>query len=115
MARETLSVQKVAQAGVQPSYVSAVADGHKFSNDGNVNLHIKNGSGVSVTVTVVTPIQVGNLAVSDLEIAIPAGEERMIRAHPAKHFNQPTGDDKGYVYVNYSATSSVTVGAFRFG
>jgi len=110
MARTTLSIQDIVRSGLNPSYEAANADGESVDNNGRVFLHIKNGSGVSVTVTIQTPGTVDGLAVADRTVVIPAGEERMPGVFPPADYNQ----SDGAVYVDFSAVTTVTVAAIRF-
>lgn len=109
MARETLTVQEISRSGLNPSYTAAVADGHKIENTGREFVHVKNASGASVNVTIQTPGTVDGLAVADRVVAVPASEERMIGPFAPSDYNQ----DDDEVYVDYSATSSVTAAAVQ--
>lgn len=83
-----------------------------FVNDGDVHLHVKNASGASITVTHVSvPDPYGRLG--DIITTVPAGAERIIPCVSPSLFNQTSGADAGNVYVNFSASASVTVGAFK--
>ncbi len=109
MARQSLSVQDIERSGLEPSYSSAAGDGHSFQNNGRVFVHVKNDDGSSKTITIQTPGTVDGLAVADRTVDIPAGEERMIGPFSPGQYNQ--SDDT--VYVDYSATTSVTIAALR--
>lgn len=110
MSREALTVQSVVRTGLEPAYTAAVGDGHSVLNDGRLTfVHVVNGSGSEVTITIPTPGSVDGLAVADRTVAVPAGEERMIGPFPTATYNQADGT----VHVDYSATTSVTVGAFK--
>jgi hypothetical protein len=111
MARTALSVQEIVRTGLDPSYEAANTDGESVANDGRTFVHVDNASGGSINVTVVHPGTVDGLAVADLVVAVPAGEDRMIGPFPAR-FNQ-TGSDAGKLYVDFSAVASVTVAALR--
>ena len=112
MARTELEVQEIVRAGVEPTYEAANSDGEEFANADSARtfLHVKNGSGGSINVTIVTPNVVDDdLAVGDRVVAVPAGEERMIGEFPPANYNQ--SDDT--VDVNFSAVGSVTVAVFH--
>lgn len=110
-----LTVQNLAKAGATPTY-GAVAASDTFLNIGDERtfLHVKNGSGASINVTVTarkTQVKVpgvGQLTVSNLVVAVPAGQERMIGP-----FSEAFNDADGLVTVGYSATATVTAGVFR--
>jgi hypothetical protein len=104
MARSALTAQTISRAGVKPSYTAVNSDGNYFANNGREFLHVKNGSGSSINATVQTPGTVDGLGISDLIVAVPAGEERMIGPFPSGVYNQTDGT----TYVDWSAATSVT-------
>ena len=112
MARTDLSVQTIAQAGIEPSYEAANADGEAVPNNGLMFIHVKNGGGSQITVTIQTPVAYDGLALEDQTVTIDAGDEKMIGPFSTR-FNQAGGTDKGKVYVDFSAVTSVTIAAFR--
>ena len=112
MARTDLTVLQVIQAGLNPAYTAAnsVANGgNMFPNTGDAFLHVKNGSGSSINVTVDIPGLVAGMAISDLVVAVPAGGERMIGPFDPTWCNQSDGK----VYVDFSAVTTVTVAAIK--
>lgn len=113
----TLNVQDLVKSGaLEATYVAAAAGGDEMPNDGKTLLHVKNASGVQVTVTV-TAQQVlkdfggshGVYTRANIAEAIPAGEERLIGPLPATAWNNVNGR----AAVTYSAVTSVTVAALR--
>lgn len=112
MARTALAVQTIPATGLVPNYTAANADGHSLPIAAGTYLEVVNGSGGSINVTVETPITVGSRAVPDDVIAVAAGARKKI-AFDRTAQAQPTGADKGKAYVNFSAVTSVTVGAFK--
>jgi len=105
----TLSVQLLAKTGVVPSY-SAVNSSDKFANNGKTFLHVKNGGASPINVTInsqVTNAPEGTAA-SDVVVAVANGAEKMIGPLSQAGYNDTAGD----VTVDYSATTSVTAGAF---
>ena len=99
----TYTVQTVTRSGITPTK-NAVASSDNFVNDGRTVLHVTNGSGGSLTVTIVTPNTSDGLAVADRTVTIPNGEERVIGPFPRSVYN----DSDGNVTVQFSATTSVT-------
>lgn len=88
------------------------ANNMMFLNDGQVFLYVKNASGASITVTLVSvPDPFGRLG--DIITTVPAGADRIIPCVSPNLFNQTVNGDAGNVYVNFSASASVTVGAFK--
>jgi hypothetical protein len=103
-----LTIQKIDQTGIAPSFVAADAGGDTFSNDGRTFLHVKNGGGSAITVTIdsVAPCNYG--FDHDLQVTVNAGAEQIIGPFEPKRFNTD-----GKVSVSYSDVTSVTVAAFR--
>lgn len=112
MARTALAVQQISRAGITPSYSAANADGHSVLNSGKEFLHVKNGSGSSINVTVQTPGTVDGQAIADRVVAVGAGAEKMIGPFPPDTYNQPGTNT---LYVDFSAVTTVTVLAGRAG
>ena len=113
MARTNLTVQEIELEGLAPSFEAFNADGEMITNDGQTFIEVKN-TGDEKTITVVTPLEVSGLAVTDLTVTIPATTgDKMIGPFPRAHFNQQSGDDKGKVYINVSDETAVTIAAFK--
>jgi len=120
MARAELASQNTSRAGLNATYTPATADGHAIDNaSAKAILHVKNGSGVSTVVTIPTPNTVDGLAVTDLTVSIPAGEDRFIGPFPKGVYNQDdSAGDTGIeeaVFINASPTTSVTYAAIKPG
>ena len=108
----TLSTQRITRAGLGPSYAAASGGGDKLAPSGNTFLHVKNGGGSPVTVTLVTPGNAAeNVAIADLAVAVPNGGERMIGPLPGSLFGNTT--DSGLCSITYSGVTSVTVAALE--
>lgn len=109
-----LTLQEIVAVGVEPSYAAVNSEDTVKVNSAQRNfLHVKNGSGGSINVTV-TAVKttarvqgVGVVDIDDLVVAVPAGEERIIGP-----FTEAYMDSDGEVTIGYSGTSSVTAGAF---
>lgn len=116
MARVSLTTQKITRAGLDPA--AALAGPPTIDGDvidaGAVFLHVDNGGGVSINVTFRTPVQVDDLDLEELIVAVPAGGARLIGPFPKRTFGQAAGavesggNDAGRVYVDYSAQTAVT-------
>lgn len=109
MARTALNYQQIARTGLEAAYTAAVADGAKFANDGRMFVDVVNDSASSINVTAQTPVTVDGLAVTDLVVAVSAGESRKIGPFPPNIYNQ----SDGMVYLDYSAVTDVTVALMR--
>ena len=84
---------------------TAVASSNNVRNPGRgVILHVKNGSGGSVNVTLVGQANLDGAVIQSKVVAVPAGAERHIYVNPALYnYSDGTFD------VNFSATASVTM------
>ena len=101
-----LNAQKVVLGGLAPAFTAAAAGGDTLPPVGSGFLVVKNGSGVSVNVTVATP---GNtefgIAQPDVVVAVPAAGERYI-GPLSTNLTDPVSNG---INVTYSAVASVTV------
>lgn len=104
-----LSIQKITRTGLVPAYAAAGGSGDTFVNDGATFLHVKNGSAGSINVTVNSQRTCDQGFDHDEVVAVGAGAEKMIGPFRTDRFNDTT---TGAVAVSYSATTTVTVGAF---
>ncbi len=104
-----MTVQQIARTGITPSY-AAVASSDTFANNGKVFLHVKNGSGGSINVTVTVKRQVDGQTATARTVAVGAGAEAMLGPFDPADYADP---DSGLTTVNYSATTTVTAAAFR--
>lgn len=109
-----LTLQSVVLGGLQPTYSAVNSEDTVVVNNAQRNfLHVKNGSGGSINVTI-TAVKtsarvqgVGVVTISDEVVAVPAGEERIIGP-----FTEAYIDADGTVTLGYSGTTSVTAGMF---
>lgn len=70
----TIAEQAIGRPGAQVTFSSAAGGGDDFANTGSQFLLIKNDDASTKTVTVVTTQVVDGNAVSDLAVAVPAGQ-----------------------------------------
>ncbi|RBY82681.1 hypothetical protein [Blastococcus sp. TF02A-26] len=105
MARTAITPQVATPAGLTPAFEPANVDGNSFVLRQARALRIKNGSGVSINVTLPTPGTVDGLAIADRVVAVPAGADMLIGLSRGDAYRQTDGS----VYVDYSAVASVTV------
>lgn len=106
-----LSLQAVTAAGITPTYGAANAGGDKVQlGAANIFLHVKNGGGSAVTVTVTTQANsYKGLTVPDRTVSVPASGEKMIGPiDQTLH-----ADVNSQASIGYSAVTSVTVAALR--
>jgi hypothetical protein len=98
----TVATEPVTTTGIEATANAASASGDKVRPDSLVR--VINGSGSSITMTMVTPQTVdGDLAVADRTVAVPAGEARYVRATAT--YRNPTD---GLVALTWSLETSVT-------
>lgn len=101
--------------GLVPTYASAAGGGDTFPNDGKTMLHVKNGGGSSITLTVTTQVTsqnvpgLGPVDVANETYTVANGSERMIGFFNPSRFNNASGQ----VAIGYSSATSVTVAAIR--
>lgn len=86
------------------------AAGHSLPNSGAEFFVVKTG-GTTCTVTVITPGTVDGLAIADRPVVIPVNDERWFGPYQPSIYNQLGSAD---VYMDFSASTSVIIAAFRF-
>ncbi len=110
----TIASQKIVVSGLEETTEAATAAGDEFLNNGHQILHVINGGGSPITVTVDAP-NPDNFGVTgashDEAIVVTNAEERFIGPFDPKRFN----DGDGKVQVTYSADTTVTVAVLEFG
>ncbi|MEO3978771.1 hypothetical protein [Streptomyces sp. CAU 1734] len=105
-----LTAQAVSLSGLAPSYASAAAGGDKVTPSERTFLHVKNGAGAPITVTLTASASVRGQAVGNITVSVPASGDRMIGPLPADLL---AGPSDGLVPIGYSSATSVTVAALR--
>lgn len=116
MARTELTVQKVLPSGLNASYSAANVDGEAFNNASeDVVLHVKNGSGGGLTVTIQTPLQKDGLDVAERQVSVPAGEDRFIGPFRREVYAKldATLNIQQAVWVDTSTQTSITLAALK--
>jgi hypothetical protein len=92
------------------TYVAASGGGDKFVPDENTVLLIKNGSGSSITATIVTPYAPLGLTLSDPAYTIAAGAEVAVGAFAPPYW----ANSAGQADITWSLATSVTWLPIRF-
>lgn len=104
-----LPTQVVAPVGTALTFANASAGGDTCVTGSDVKLHIKNGSGASITVTLATPGKIdGNLDITDRAVTVAAGAETVVPVTDL--FRDPA---TGLASITYSASASVTLAVVR--
>jgi hypothetical protein len=107
--RQVLTVTALSREGITNTLYTANGAGHKISNNGRTWVEIANAYTNTITATIVTPGTIFGLAIADLDIAVPAGSTYLAGSFPPSQFNQQSGSDLGYMYLNWNATVTGTV------
>jgi hypothetical protein len=104
----TLSYVQPTILGTNPNFVAAAGGGDKVAPSDRGYLHVRNGSGGSITVTVDVPgtTKYGQNT-PNVPVAVAAGAEKIIGPFPAD-LADPTD---GLVAITYSGVTSLTVAA----
>lgn len=102
-----LTQQSLAVTGTTATY-SAVSASDSVTPDSGQLLHVKNGSGASVTVTVVIPGTTWGQANPDIAVTVGAGADKFIPLYPAQ-----ADASTGLITVTYSATTSITAALLK--
>lgn len=104
--------ETIAESGLNATYTAADVGGDTFDNDGDTFLHVKNGSGAPITVTV-TPVQptteksgFGQLTKPNAETIIAAAGEEFMGRFPTIAFGRVGA-------ISYSGVTSLTVAVLR--
>ncbi|MBP2232565.1 hypothetical protein J2847_005894 [Azospirillum agricola] len=105
-----ITAQTTSEAGAALTYSAAGSSGDSFTNTGKELLHIKNGAGSPVTLTIKSrnatpsPDGFGPVSKPDRTVTVPAGGDRIVGPFPLKAFN----DSNSRVSMTYSSATSVS-------
>ncbi|ABF42168.1 hypothetical protein Acid345_3167 [Candidatus Koribacter versatilis Ellin345] len=116
MSRTAIAVQTIPDNTAAAVTLSASDSSNNmiFPNDGRTEIIVKNANGSSVTVTAVSvPCEHGRTG--DIALVIANGAIASFPKLSPALFNQQSGADIGQVYLNFSISSSITVGAVKRG
>jgi hypothetical protein len=106
-----LNVQDIKRSGLDPAYVACAGGGDQFLPSEDTILHVKNGSGGALTVTVVTPgVAAPDVPIADTQVSVPAGDDRFIGPFPAHLYQDPADN---LADITYSGVTSLTIAALR--
>ena len=108
-----LTIQQITEAGGSVTYTAANSGGDTADNGGGTFLHIKNGGGSEITVTITAQTTsvdssiYGDLTKANASIAVAASGEAFIGPFKPSAFNNANGE----IAITYSAVESVTIAA----
>ncbi|NLH60635.1 MAG: hypothetical protein GX452_04450 [Ignavibacteriales bacterium] len=106
MSKTTLTVQQIVPAGTEITLAAANADGSNFINNGRTFLIVKNDSGVSVDVTILSRKQCDQGYTHNQVDTIPAGKTKYLGFFNTDRFNL-----SGYADITFSAVDNVSIAA----
>ena len=105
----TLTVQQADLDGLSASYDACAGGGDVFTNDGSTFLHVKNGSGGALTVTVAAARQCDHGYTHDSVTSVGAGADAFIGPFDIPRFNNVSGQCS----ITYSGVTSLTIAAIK--
>jgi len=105
----TLTTAAITPAGTDPAFVAATGAGDKVVPGDTTYLHVKNASGVSVTVTVTAVGLCSQGSAHNSVVVVPTVSDRIIGPISSRF----AAVSDGLAAVTYSAVTSVTVAACR--
>lgn len=108
MPRTPITPQAGTAAGPTIAFEAANVLGNSFTPARGRALHVRNGSGASITVTVPTPATSDGLAVADRTFTVAAGALGVFAPGASSGAGIYAHTD-GAVHVDYSAVTTVTV------
>jgi len=95
--------------GVTQTLTAVTGDGLKFQNTGKTFVVINNTSGSTITGTFTTAGTVDGLAIADVAVAVDTGATKIVGPFTTGVFNQPSGTDRGKIYLDWNAAVTGTV------
>lgn len=105
MPRTPITAQTTTPAGLAATYEAANVAGNSYVLLPNRALHVKNGGGSPITVTVPSTQTVEGLAVPNRTVTVTNGTDKFISLGASSAARQADGS----VNIDYSAVTSVTV------
>ncbi|MFZ2905328.1 MAG: hypothetical protein WAZ98_03895 [Cyclobacteriaceae bacterium] len=114
----TLTRQNIVEAGLTPTFAACAGGGDVVDNsDGKTFLHVKNGSGGSLTVTIAAGVaatgiadpKFGTLNKTAVAKVVGAGAEAVIGPFKKHGFNNASEQ----LAITYSGVTSLTIAAYK--
>ena len=109
----TITAQQITQAGVEPTTVTPASGGDKLKNTAIQFFHVQNGSGSTITATVVPVVTtvvdplLGTLKKENAVLSLAAGKEGFLGPFEVDAFN----DVDGMITITCSATANIKLAA----
>jgi len=107
-----LTVKEVSKTGLNPNdpvYVSCAGGGDEAVNEDYTFLHVVNGHSGAWVVTVNSVKACDQGFDHDVEVSVPASEERMIGPFDRGRFN----DSAGKIQITYDGVTALTIAAIK--
>lgn len=117
--RDVITSTIVLNTGITQTLSAASGDGHKFVNSGKNIIVVNNTTGDTITMTIVTGGTYGGIALADVDVSIDNNDTALIGPFNGNVFNQLSGADAGYVYLNWNdeitgtVANSVTLAVYK--
>lgn len=105
-----IATQTVTQAGLSPSLQACSAGGDTWSPSATTMLYVKNGDSVQHTVTVHTTAVSYGQPISNIAVAVPAGQEMMLGPFDPGMVANP---ETTLATVTYDAVTSMSIAAIN--
>lgn len=105
-----LTTQTMSQAGLTPTLAAATSGGDTFAPTNQTFLMVKNASGGSVTVTIITTAVVFSQNLPDIAVVVANGATTLLGPYDP---GEVAAAGTGLCAVTYSSVTSVTVAAIQ--
>jgi hypothetical protein len=105
MPRTAITPQPITAAGVAATYEAANVLGNSYALVPNRVIHVKNGGGSPITVTIPTTQTVEGLTVPNRTVTVTNATDKFVSLGASGAHRQTDGS----VNIDYSAVTSVTV------
>lgn len=109
MARQSKTVELIANTGVVATYTAAHADNHKCTWHRDLFIHVKQGSGARVVTIPVGKTFEGRV-ITSLTVNVAENTEKLIGPFVGDYVQS---DET--IWVNFDATTNTTFAALRLG
>lgn len=115
MANVVITPQSISTTGLIPAFtaVSSSTDSFYMVNDERTYLEIVNGGATPITVTFTAVGACDQGTLHDLTVTVANATTKKVGYFPRYRFNQNSGSYIGNVKITFSASDSITYGAFK--
>ena len=111
MPRTALTVQPIVSGGLANTQVAGdQANGHEYVAGSKTFLHVVNADASPINVTITSSFTKDGNALADKVVVCPATDEIFLGPFPTDTYG--SGADDALIYVDLSADTTVTIGAY---